>query len=167
MQERIWLNDVHSKLNSTAVRELICPQSLRELRKAIAVASEFDWKISCSGGRHAMGGQQFGSGNLHLDLNSLNQVLAFDPVRGLIEVEAGMQWPQLIDWLLAAQPESLKPWSICQKQTGADRFSIAGALSANIHGRGLKMGPFVNDIESFTMVTPDAEVVNCSRSDNC
>ena len=36
-----------------------------------------------------------------------------------------------------------QPWAIAQKQTGADRLTIGGAISANIHGRGLAMAPFI------------------------
>ena len=34
-------------------------------------------------------------------------------------------------------------WAFAQKQTGADRLTIGGSLSANMHGRGLTMPPFV------------------------
>src|SRR6185503_7079702 len=57
-------------------------------------------------------------------------------------------------------------WGIAQKQTGADRLSMGGCLSANIHGRGLKLKPFVGDIESFKLVSADGTVMPCSRSQN-
>ena len=44
------------------------------------------------------------------------------------------------------------PWGIVQKQTGADRLTIGGALAANVHGRGLTFQPIVDDVESFTLV---------------
>jgi FAD/FMN-containing dehydrogenase len=162
----IWVNDIHSKLNRTLVREIASPGSVADLQRTLVRARECNLKISCSGGRHAMGGQQFGTGNLHLDLTSLNRVLVFDREKGTIEVEAGILWPRLIDWLLIEQKDEKQPWSIRQKQTGADRLSIGGALSANIHGRGLKMRPFVDDIESFTLIKSTGEVLTCSRFEN-
>lgn len=57
-------------------------------------------------------------------------------------------------------------WGIIQKQTGADRLSIGGALAANIHGRGLTMRPFVDDIESFVLIDADGQARTCSRSEN-
>lgn len=77
-----------------------------------------------------MGGQQFGSGNLHLDLCDMNRELSFDRERGILEVEAGIQWPQIIDYLLKTQCDGPDAWGIRQKQTGADRLSIGGALAA-------------------------------------
>ncbi len=55
-------------------------------------------------------------------------------------------------------------WGIRQKQTGADRLTIGGAVAANIHGRCLTAAPFVEDIESLEVVTSDGDVVTCSRT---
>jgi len=113
-----------------------------------------------------MGGQQFGSETILLDMRSLNRVLGFDRDRGLIDVEAGIEWPELMRWLLEAQQGAARPWGIRQKQTGADRLSIGGALSANAHGRGLRFKPFIGDVESFVLVGADGIPRTCSRQDN-
>jgi FAD/FMN-containing dehydrogenase len=78
----------------------------------------------------------------------------------LIEVEAGIQWPTLIDELAPT------PWAIRQKQTGADDLCIGGAVSANVHGRGLTYGPFVGDVESLVVVGADGVARTCSRMEN-
>ena len=54
-------------------------------------------------------------------------------------------------------------WGIVQKQTGADRLSLAGALSCNAHGRGLTLKPIVDQVEAFDLLTASGEVVTCSR----
>lgn len=160
------LNDVHSGLNSATVREVITVRSRQDIARVIEQAATNHMAVSVAGGRHAMGGQQFGSDTLHLDTNSYNRVLNFDSGSGLIEVEAGMQWPDLIRTSIAMQKGSSRQWGIVQKQTGADRLSIGGALSANIHGRGLKLKPFVGDLEAFSLIMADGRPVTCSRSKN-
>jgi len=45
-------------------------------------------------------------------------------------------------------------------------LTLGGALSANSHGRGLKMRPIVQDIESFRLVNGDGDVLECSRGSN-
>jgi FAD/FMN-containing dehydrogenase len=110
-----------------------------------------------------MGGQQFLTGGTLLDMRRLNRVRSFDEQRGLLEVEAGIQWPDVIRAYLARPAGLNSPWGIRQKQTGADRLTIGGAVSANIHGRGLTAPPFIGDLESLEMVTADGEVVRCSR----
>ena len=94
-------------------------------------------------------------------MRECNRVLNFDSGSGLVEVEAGIQWPELIEASLAMQADAAKPWGIIQKQTGADRLSIEGGLSANIHGRGLRLKPFIGDIEPFRLVLADGQAVTC------
>jgi FAD/FMN-containing dehydrogenase len=113
-----------------------------------------------------MGGQQFCAGGVVLDTGKLNRVLNIDTKRGLVEVEAGIQWPELIEHLETVQTGLSSQWSIAQKQTGADRLSIGGTISANAHGRGLTLKPFVSDVESLVLVNTNGETVKCSRDRN-
>jgi FAD/FMN-containing dehydrogenase len=78
-------------------------------------------------------------------------------------VEAGITWPDVMRGYLARAQGQSSPWGIRQKQTGADRLTIGGAVAANIHGRCLTAPPFIADIESLEVVTAEAEVVQCSR----
>src|SRR5687768_15455231 len=59
------LNDVHSRLNATRVGEYHEPESKASIAALIERADRSGLGISISGGRHAMGGQQFGEGTLH------------------------------------------------------------------------------------------------------
>ena len=85
---------------------------------------------------------------------------------GIVDVEAGIMWPALVDYLLKAQEGRPRQWGIAQKQTGADRLTIGGALAANVHGRGLKMKPFIADVESFVLVDARGNARTCSRTEN-
>jgi FAD/FMN-containing dehydrogenase len=113
-----------------------------------------------------MGGQQFASNGWLLDMRGMNRVLDFDAGNGRIRVQAGITWPELIRHYVIAQHDGSSSWGIRQKQTGADRLSIGGAVSANIHGRGLASPPFVSDLESLEVVLADGSVAECSRSDH-
>jgi FAD/FMN-containing dehydrogenase len=160
------VNDIHSELNETAVDEVVALDSLGSIQEAVRRAAVGGKPVAVAGGRHAMGGQQFCSDGLLLDTRGMAQVLAFDREAGTIEVEAGIQWPELIDYLAAEQGAREPQWGIAQKQTGADRLSIGGAISANVHGRGLAMRPLIGDLVSFVLVMPDGEAVTCSRDEN-
>lgn len=160
------VNDVHSKLNATAVRAIVAPARPDALPRLVRRAREEGVAISVAGGRHAMGGQQFGEGTLLIDTRRMDRVLDVDLERGLVTVEAGVQWPGLIDHLLRAQAGRAQQWGIVQKQTGADRLSIGGAIAANVHGRGLTFPPFVSDLEAFTLVDASGELRRCSRTEN-
>ncbi|HVF63399.1 MAG TPA: FAD-binding oxidoreductase [Casimicrobiaceae bacterium] len=160
------VNDVHSRLNATDVAAVVAVRSVEDVGRVLGRARAKRLCVAIAGGRHAMGGQQFVRGGVLLDMTGLDRVISFDPVRGLIEVEAGIMWPALHDALVALQRTDDSRWTFRQKQTGADRFTIGGALSANIHGRGLAMPPFVADVEGFTLVDARGHVHCCSRNEN-
>ena len=162
----VELNDIHSQLNATKHSSVITPRSVEEIQHAIRDAKAKEQFISISGGKHSMGGQQFGTGTIHLSMSSFNQVIGLDSEQGIVEVQSGIQWPELVDWLSTHQSGSGTPWGIRQKQTGADRLSIGGALSSNIHGRGLTMRPMVDDVESFTLIDAEGNLKTCSRTEN-
>jgi FAD/FMN-containing dehydrogenase len=166
MNEPLLLNDVHSRLNPTRVRELVLPSSIEEVAAAVRRAAAAGVPVSICGGRHAMGGQQFATDGLQIDLGQLRDITAFDSARRRVTVGAGIQWPALAAGLDALQPGARHPVTFRQKQTGADRLSLGGALSANIHGRGLRYKPFVDDVESFVLVDAKGDVRRCSRTEN-
>ena len=158
------LNDIHSRLNPTKVAELYQPRATEELVQALRRAASLATSVSISGGRHAMGGQQFAQDSLHLSMKQMNRICSFDRDQGLIKVEAGIEWPQLINYLIRTQEGTWPQWGIAQKQTGADNLSIGGAVSANVHGRGVFFKPFVQDIESLQLLDSQGELRQISRT---
>ncbi len=160
LRESNWVNDVHSGLNPTRVAEVVAPRSVEELVECAGRVT------AVSGGRHAMGGQQFLSDGRLLDLRGLDRVLDFDRTTGRLRVAAGIEWPALIAHYLKAQGDGESAWGIAQKQTGADTFTVGGSLSANAHGRGLAMRPIIQDVEEFRLLRADGTVARCSRGEN-
>ena len=156
----IVVNDIHSELNEATMREHVDVRAVDDVQRAIRRAADEDLAVAIAGGRHAMGGQQFCADGLLLDMRGLDRVLAFDGDAGRITVEAGIEWPALLDYLVGTK------WAFRQKQTGADRLSIGGALAANAHGRGLTFPPFSSDVESLTLVNAEGERLTCSRTEN-
>src|SRR6266568_2493965 len=165
-EREIWVNDVHSQLNRTRVRELLTPRTRDELAQIVRSASRKAVPISVSCCRHSMGGQQFATDSICIDTRSLDRVISFDQERGLVEAEAGIQWSKLIRAYLEAESGKQKQWGIAQKQTGADTFTLGGSLSSNVHGRGLAMKPLISNIESFTLINADGKPIRCSRDEN-
>jgi FAD/FMN-containing dehydrogenase len=165
-RDGIIVNDLHSKLNPTRVHRVVELDSLESARAALARARSEGRVVCIAGSRHAMGGQAFATDGMLLDIRKLDRVLSFDAERGRIEVESGIQWPALLRYLVDTQRGRSKPWAFAQKQTGADRLTLGGCLSANVHGRGLTLPPFIGDVESFRLLDARGELLNCSRSEN-
>jgi FAD/FMN-containing dehydrogenase len=162
----VFVNDVHSALTATMVSQILVPGSVDDLRAAFKLARTEERSICVAGSRHSMGQQGFATDGILLDTRKMNRVVGFDTGRGMIEVEAGMQWPQLLNELTVGQRGDDQPWAFAQKQVGADKMTIGGSLSANIHGRGVAMPPFVNDVEAFRLLSARGELLRCSRDEN-
>jgi FAD/FMN-containing dehydrogenase len=166
MARGVFVNDVHSRLNPTRVREVVPVASLDALVDTVRAARREGVPVCVAGGRHAMGGQAFAEDAVLIDTRRLARIGRLDPVAGTVEVEAGIQWPAVIDGLAALQESAAEPLTIAQKQTGADRLTIGGAVAANVHGRGLTMRPLVADLEALAIVDAEGEVRVASRRDD-
>src|SRR6266576_4738484 len=119
----IVVNDVQSRLNETEVAEVLPVDSLASLQRAV----ERSRPLALAGGRHSMGGQQFLKAATLVDTRPMNAVLDFDAESGLVKVEAGIEWPDLISSLIELQRDDSPQWGIRQKQTGADAFTVGGS----------------------------------------
>jgi FAD/FMN-containing dehydrogenase len=95
----------------------------------------------------------------------MNRVVDLDDKTGLLHVESGIEWPDLIHGYLSAQGDNAV-WGIRQKQGGGDHMTLCGALSANAHGHCLGSPPMVSDVEWIEMVNADGELQKCSRKEN-
>jgi len=153
------LNDVHSRLNQTTIADVLQPSSLEGLKTTVRNAISCGHSLIPCGHRHSMGGQQFLTNGIGIDMSALDKVIRFDQPDGTITIEAGATWIELRDYLRLQGNQLM----IRQKQTGADSLSIGGAVSSNIHGRGLEMAPFVEDIQSMIVVDSHGDIVHCSR----
>lgn len=156
------VNDVHSALNATEVPRIERPATAAEVQQLVERARARGESIAVSGGRHAMGGQQFLAGHTLLDLRGLDQGFALDEQRGLLSAPAGAMWPAIVDATRRGDGPGRTMWAIRQKQTGADALTLGGAIAANAHGRGLTLAPIVEDIEDLDIVTPAGELLTCS-----
>jgi FAD/FMN-containing dehydrogenase len=164
--EGVEVNDVQSRLNATRVNRVVKPKTIDDVQAAVAAARRGGRAVSVAGGRHSMGGQQFGRDTVLLDMTSFNRIVRLDKAKGLVEAEAGIEWPELIAELHRRQPGDAEPWSIREKQTGVDRVSLGGSLASNVHGRGLRFPPIVGDVESFVLLDAAGNLHTCSRKEN-
>jgi FAD/FMN-containing dehydrogenase len=162
---RELVNDVHTGLNPTWVDRVVRPTSIVEIQNVIHECHRQNKALSVSGSRHAAGGQQFAERSTLLDMRGFNRVVGLDNATGILQVESGIEWPELLRGYLAWQTQQ-PVWGIRQKQGGADRMTLAGALSANAHGHCLDSPPIIADVEWIEIVTAEGKVERCDRKKN-
>lgn len=162
VQPGVLVNDVQTGWNPTIVERIERPRSPAEVQAVIRDCARNRHVLSISANRHATGGQQFAAGSVLLDMREMNAIRGLDLRTGVIEVESGIEWPDLIQGYLWLQKEGAR-WGIRQKQGGANRMSIGGTLSANAHGHCLGAPPIVADVEWVEVVTADGKLHRCTR----
>jgi len=161
----VLVNDVHTGLNATWVSGVVRPNSTSDIELLLGDCRKHKRSISVSGSRHATGGQQFAAHSTLLDMRNMNRILDVDSKTGIMSVEPGIEWPDLIHGYLAAQGDN-QIWGIRQKQGGADHMTLGGALAANAHGHCLGSPPIVGDVEWLEVLTADGKLNKCSRKEN-
>ncbi|SNB60733.1 FAD/FMN-containing dehydrogenase [Arboricoccus pini] len=94
-----------------------------------------------------------------LDVRSMNNVLAIDTERGLIDTEGMTPYDGLVD---ASLPHGLMPTVVPELRS----ITIGGALAGiGIESSSFRYGLVHETIESFDVLLADGEVVTC-RADN-
>ncbi len=95
-----------------------------------------------------------------LDLSGMNRILSFDPATGLARVEPGVR---IRDLWRHAIPHGYWPAVV----PGTMQVSMGGAASMNIHGKNaFAVGTFGDHVQSFRLVTPRGQTLDCSRTEN-
>ena len=162
------VNDLHSQLNATRVAAIVTPRNVDELRAADPSRAGRRQRRS----RSPAAGTRWAASSSARARSSSTRADSIacwrsTRTRASSRVEGGIQWPALLDYLERVQTGALAQWGIYQKQTGADRLSLAGALACNAHGRGLTLKPIVaagRVVRSRGL--PRAASLTCSRTEH-
>jgi FAD/FMN-containing dehydrogenase len=157
-----YVNDA-SYLNETAIDSVITIASsyeaaLQQLTVLINNASANGKKISIAGAQHSMGGHTIYPGGLVINMKGFDQ-MQLDTVTNILSVGAGALWSQIIPYL--------DPYgrSVAVMQSN-NSFSVGGSISVNCHGWQPNTPPIASTVESFRLINPKGEILNCSRDEN-
>ncbi|WP_445679208.1 FAD-binding protein [Radicibacter daui] len=109
-------------------------------------------------------GRSYGDSALNpamtIDMTGFCRMLAFDPVTGLLEAEAGLL---LADIIAAFLPRGWFP-----PVTPGTRFvTLGGMIAADVHGKNHhRHGSLGNFVEWLDLLGPKGEILRCSRQEN-
>jgi decaprenylphospho-beta-D-ribofuranose 2-oxidase len=84
--------------------------------------------------------------------SGLNRILSFDPASGVVEVEPGVTFRQLVD-------EFLPRGFMVPVSPGTGFATIGGAVANDVHGKNHEQaGSFCNHVEQVDLLTPSGRV---------
>jgi decaprenylphospho-beta-D-ribofuranose 2-oxidase len=136
------------------------PRSVAEVLAAFETARREKTTLGLRGTGCSYGDASVNSRGHALDLTEMRRVLAWDPERGIAELEPGVTIEQLWQKIL---PDGWWPPVV----SGTAFPTIAGVAAMNIHGKNNFAAGTIGDwILEFDLALPRGEVVTCSRERN-
>jgi FAD/FMN-containing dehydrogenase len=136
------------------------PVRIEQLHDLFELARRQGLSIALRGAGRSYGDAALNSGQIVLDMQRLNRVLAWDAHRGRITVEPGVTIEQLwkkvlVDgWWPPVVPGTMFP-------------TLGGCLAANIHGKNnWQVGTLGEHVIEFTAMLPNGKTITCSPKKN-
>ena len=146
-------------ITTTPILKKICPNTVSELQRIVALSAKTGHKISIWGAGYSQGGQTAYKGGITIDMQNLNAITHFDKKNKKITVQTGATWKQILDFI---DPYNL---SISCMQSYYN-FSVGGSLSVNAHGRNNAQGQIISTVDSIKIVIADGSLVTANRVEN-
>ncbi len=116
--------------------------------------------VGMRGAGRSYGDASLNAENILLDLTRMRRILSWDPLAGVITVEAGVSIQQLWQYVIE---DGWWPSVV----SGTMFPTLGGAASMNIHGKNnFKVGPIGDHILEFVLMTPSGDTKLCSRTEN-
>src|SRR5438270_8409239 len=91
------INDV-TGVNRTSIYGILQIKSEDDLRNALHFARQHKLTVSIAGAKHSMGGQEFATDALVLDIREFNQ-MSVDAKSKLLTVQSGAIWHHILEYL--------------------------------------------------------------------
>lgn len=152
---RSHITDI-STLIHTPIKSIETPTTVEQLQHIIQSTQE---PLSIAGTRASQGGHIAYPHGIVIDTKKLNNVIAFDPEKKRITVQAGATWLDVQKYI---DPYNL---SVKVMQSYND-FTVGGSLSVNVHGRDIHYGQLIETVEEITVLTADGTFIKASRNNN-
>jgi decaprenylphospho-beta-D-ribofuranose 2-oxidase len=136
------------------------PKCADEIQEVFRLAKQKELTVTARGAGRSYNDAALNGGNIILDLSTMNQILEWDSVTGVIRCEPGVTLEQL--WQ-RVEPDGWWPPVV----SGTMRTTLGGCLAANIHGKNnFKMGPIGEHVVEFTALLPSGAEVICTPHKN-
>jgi len=143
----------------------LLPGFIDDARGSLAAAVASGVSVLPYGLGRSYGDSCLNEGGTLLVTRSLDRFIAFDPVSGEIECEAGVSVAGILD-LLVHRPAEEPRWFL-PVTPGTKWVTVGGAIANDVHGKSHHAnGCFGAHVQSLSLLRSDGRVLTCSRSEN-
>ena len=151
------INDV-SGVNRTSIYGILQIKSEDELRNTLHFARQQKLTVSIAGTKHSMGGQEFATDALVLDMHGFNQ-MSVDAKSKILTVQSGAIWHHILEYL--------NPYTLSiEAMQSFDLPTVGGTISVNAHGLDHRIGGIASTIQSLRLMLADGSIQTLSRREN-
>ncbi|HYX51791.1 MAG TPA: FAD-binding oxidoreductase [Ktedonobacteraceae bacterium] len=151
------INDV-TGVNRTSIYGILQIQSEHDLRNTLQFARWHKLTVSIAGAKHSMGGQEFATDALVLDMRAFNQ-MSVDTNSKILTVQSGAIWHHILEYL--------NPYSLSiEAMQSFDLPTVGGTISVNAHGLDRRIGGIAPTIQSLRLMLADGSIQTLSRQEN-
>lgn len=133
------------------------PTSLAQCRETLQLCRDRGLTICPRGSARSYGDAILNDRQVVLDMRKLNRILAFDPDKAQVRVEAGTR---IVDILSRYHHLG---YTVPASPTDSS-ISVGGAMAANVNGKeSWRVGNFGDQIVSFSLLTASGEIRSVDR----
>ena len=139
---------------------IVVPRTIDAVRSTIKAAIHDGRKIIGRGAGHSYGDQALNRGEIVIDMSRMDHILEWDKVSGLLRVEAGANYDQILTCCL------LDGWAPAVIP-GTRYVTMGGALANNVHGKNSYVQRnFGEWVKEFKILLASGECYTCSKNIN-
>ena len=151
------INDV-TGVNRTSVYGILDIKSEDDLSNALQFARHQKLPISIAGAKHSMGGQEFATGALILDMQGFNHI-SVDAANRILTVQSGAIWHDIQNFI--------NPYKLSiEAMQSIDVPTVGGTIGVNAHGMDHRVGGIASTIQSLRLMLADGSIQTLSRQEN-
>jgi decaprenylphospho-beta-D-ribofuranose 2-oxidase len=152
------LIDDASKLMFVEASDYQKVNSKEDIIKAVEKAKSEKKKVSMSGARHSMGGQNLGQ-QIHLDMLGYDKVIEYSDIDNSVTVESGITWKQLQEFL-GGKNRGVRVMQ------DSNIFTVGGSMGTNVHGKDVRYGQLIESVNWFNIVQSNGQEIRVDRQQN-
>ena len=132
---------------------IVKPRSLEEVAGVMKVANRLKVPVTPRGSATwGYGGAVPTMGGILLDLRGLDKIVSFDEAKGLLTVQCGAVWKDIMDFLETTS------WELPVYPSSAPSSTVGGFAATGGFGYGsLEHGSLVDNVESINAILPTGE----------
>lgn len=149
-------------LFNTTPDVIVKPKNTEQVAEVIKLANEYKIPVIPRGSATwGFGGTVPVRGGIILDLTGLDRIVHLDEKNGLLTVECGVVWEEVMRFLQKTD------WELPTYPSSALSSTVGGwAATGGIGYGSLKYGPFVKNVVKATAVLPDGRIVVVDDNSN-